>query len=544
VAAAGTCAELGLTIDADANQTLDGEHWYDGDVVIKNSSILKVPSGKLVIHAKSVTLDATSQILVTPTGNEARGKGQDAGAASCYSSYCGYTYSVTISGGSGGSYGTTGGSTSGSTCGCSCSYGSCSVSRSAGAVYAIADDEVAAGAPGGGCGSGTAGKGGGALAIFAENIAIQGTIVAKGQDGTSCAGGGSGGGVVLRATNDLAFTGAINTSGGSSGSGGAGGSGVVKLLYGASKTISGSIVGASFQSFMPPGDLSSATHPRQDRWYNDGFSAVSIAWSKPFATSAGYYDKLNASYGYVPAPANASYLSAEAASFVPADLATGTNYFHATTLGPFANVGTVESRFAINVNAAPPTVTSTSHPSQSTWYPNDSPYLAWTLPQADANTSSFYWVLDRFATTMPTTASSRIPMDLASPQNSKQLLLPGNAGGIWYFHIVAQDTMGYLTKSATHFRLQIGSNPGTGSVSGTVSTNTGGTITPATGVTITLNRGVQTTTSGAGGSFSFPNSVSAQDYEIRASKSGFQDAVQNVTVSSGQTTTVNLTLSP
>ena len=38
VASTGACAETGLVIDANANQTLDGERWYDGDVVIKNSS--------------------------------------------------------------------------------------------------------------------------------------------------------------------------------------------------------------------------------------------------------------------------------------------------------------------------------------------------------------------------------------------------------------------------------------------------------------------------------------------------------------------------
>lgn len=538
----GGCAEQGLTIDANANSTLDGEHAYAGDVTIINSSVLTVPSGGLIIRAKKFVLDASSQIIVTPTGNDQRGKGNNSTSISCSTGYCTATPTV---GGSGGSHGTAAPLASASA---TCYYYNnpytCSSSQAGGAVYAIADDEAAAGSPGGNCSGGTAGKGGGMLVIYADDVTIQGQITVNGQGGTGCAGGGSGGGVLVRATNNLTFTGSISTAGGSGGAsgGGTGGNGVVKLLYGNAQTLTGSVVGAKFASYMPPGDLSSSTHPRSDRWYNDSFPGFDLAWSKPFTSSAGYYFKLNTTYGFIPTSSNAVYKPEESLLYTPADLAVGTNYFHIDTLGPFANMGTVEARFMVKINSTPPTITSSSHPSSSAWVTNGSPYFTWTLPQADVNTTNFYWEFDAFAATMPTTMSNKIPMDLNAPTNSKQILLPGKADGIWFLHLIAQDTMGYLTKAAAHYRVQIGNDPGKGSVSGTVTDSTNGSF--VSGATITLNRGVHSLTTNANGGYALANTVFAQTYEIRASKTGYQDAVKTVTVVPGQTATVNFVLTP
>ncbi|MDI1432532.1 carboxypeptidase-like regulatory domain-containing protein [Polyangium sorediatum] len=536
----GDCAQPSLVIDANANATLNGEQVFAGDVTIINSSVLTVPSGKLVIRAKNFVLDASSQIVVTPTGNDPRGKGGNGGASSCNAQgYC--TASGTLPAGGGG-YGVAGATTSATF---SCYYSGtryCSVSAQGGPVYAIADQDPATGSSGGTCTSGTPGLGGGMLVIYAENITIAGQVTVNGQSASGCAGGGSGGGVVLRATNDLKFTGSISTAGGNGGSsgGGNGGNGAVKLLYGNSKTLTGSVVASKFESYMAPFDVSSSTHPSSNLWYNDGYPSFELAWSKPFTASAGYYYKLNTAYGFVPNSSNASYKPEESVLYTPADLAVGTNYFHISTLGPFANFGTVESRFVVNINATTPTVSSSSHTTPSTWYTNNSPYFAWTLPKADENTKNFYWEFDPYATTMPDHDSNTIPMDLTSPQNSKQILLPGKANGIWFFHLIAEDTMGNLTKNATHFRVQIGTDPGKGSVSGTVTDAMTGQF--VSGASITLNRGMHDGTTNASGGFAFANAVFAQQYEVRVSKAGYQDMVKMVTVTSGQTSTVNFAI--
>src|SRR5262249_27666170 len=102
---AGACADPALTIDANANATLEGEHWFNGDVVIKNSSVLTSTTGKLIIHANNVVIDMSSQIVIAAKGNDPRGKGFAGGYTTCNAGPC--SAGATLVGG-GGSYGTTG----------------------------------------------------------------------------------------------------------------------------------------------------------------------------------------------------------------------------------------------------------------------------------------------------------------------------------------------------------------------------------------------------------------------------------------------------
>jgi hypothetical protein len=545
---AGGCSQPTLNINANANATIGGVVYINGDVSITNSSVLTVPSGTTTIYCNNFTLDATSQIVVTPTGNDPRGTG-GTGQASCTTVCTAYGYAP----GGGGSYGTAGTnkSTQGSCYAGYPYYGTyyCTLGTAPPAAYAVADNEAAAGATGGTCpGGGTPGAGGGLIAIYCNNIQIAGTITANGGSASGCAGGGSGGEVVLRATGDLTFTGSVSVAGGNGGAGqspypagGGGGDGVVKLLYGNTHTISGTIVGqASFKSFMPPFDVGSATHPDSKHWYNDGFPSFDLAWSKPFANSAGYYYALNTSYSFIPAPANAIFLSNEAFSYGPSALVAGQNDFHVDTVGPFANLGTVEARYTVQINSTPPTITSSSHPNQGTWYTNNSPYFAWTIPHANNDVTNFYWVFDSYATTIPNATANMIPMDLTTPQNSEQLLLPNQANGIWFLHLMAQDTMGYLTKQAAHYRVQLGAQPMQGSVSGSVTDAI--THNPLSGVTVSLNRGVLTTTTAANGTYAFPSTVFDQSYEARASLTGYKDSVQMIVVTGTMTTTANFQL--
>ncbi len=491
-----------------------------------------------------MTLDATSQIVIAATGNDPRGTGSPS-TSTCVAAACTATNGG-LAGATGGSYGAAAATTTASIEG-DCYYYAyyyCYPTSVAPLPYGIADDQASPGAAGGTCNGGTAGLGGGLLAIYADTITIQGTITANGAAGTTCAGGGSGGGVVLRADANLDFTGSISVAGGAGGSsgGGAGALGVVKLLYGNANTLTGSVVGTKFTSFMPPFDVSSTSHPDSTHWYNDDFTVFELSWSQPFTNTAGFYYNLNTTYAYVPTSANSLFLATEAQQYQPSALVAGTNYFHADTVGPFSTLGTVEHRFTVNINSTPPTIASSSHPSSTTWYANSSPYFSWTLPHASADVVNFYWVFDPYATTIPDQTASAIPMDLAMPQNSEQLLLPNEPNGIWYFHIITQDTMGYLTKAAASFRVQIGAMPGQGSVTGTITDAT--TSAPLTGVSVTLNRGaVAPVLTAATGLYSFPSDVFAQQYEVRASLAGYQDSVQTVTVTAGQTATASMTMS-
>ena len=59
------------------------------------------------------------------------------------------------------------------------------------------------------------------------------------------------------------------------------------------------------------------------------------------------------------------------------------------------NVGNVKATAKMQMNTVPPTVTSSSHPAQRTWYQNPALYFTWTNPQDDANFTGYYYVLDK-----------------------------------------------------------------------------------------------------------------------------------------------------
>jgi hypothetical protein len=559
----GSCANTGLVVDGNANATLDGDNVYQGDVIIQNTSTLRATTGVLRIHAKNVTIDVSSSLIIQPTGNNSSGRGADGGTKTCQycCSYtwcsCSYCYAsdpVTVGGGGGG-HGLAGATaTTGYQYNGTCDgggQGKCSAYSQGGAAYARPDIDETMGSMGGACTSGSPGHGGGLLVIDAETITVAGTISAMGEAASGCAGGGSGGMVILRASKNLTITGAVFAQGGPGGGtlGGAGGDGVVKLLYGDAKTITGAVSGVTYQSLIPPLDLSSATHPDSTHWYNDGAPSFDMAWSRPFSTDNGYYRATNTTLAFVPAAdANSRYQTGEAAVFAPSPLASGVNYFHAVSVGPAAVLGTVESRYSVKVNSAVPSVTSSSHASSTTWYNNPDAFITWTLPGSIANTDvgSFYWVLDRFETTIPTTQSNQQPMNLADPASSMRLLLPGNAQGVWFFHVLWADTMGYLTKSAATFQFQVGPTAGLGygGLSGTVS-QAGSPSTLLANVSITLNRGMATGTTSASGVYTFTSSsLIAESYEIRASKAGFADYVGTVAIVNGQTTIFNFAMTP
>lgn len=300
---------------------------------------------------------------------------------------------------------------------------------------------------------------------------------------------------------------------------------------------------------VPPQDLSSATHPDSGRWYNDDYPSFDVAWSRPFSNVVGYYRSVNTTLAYVPkADAQSLYQTQESTQIAPASLVNGANYFHVVSVGPNAVLGTVESRYPVQINTAVPSVTSSSHPSSTTWYDNPSAFVSWSLPgpATVADVRSFYWVLDRFKSTIPTKQSNVLAMNPADPNASQRLILPNNAQGVWFFHVLSEDSMGYLTKSAAHFQFQVGPTAGLGNggLTGIVS-QAGSPSTLLSGVSITLNRGMYNTTTNSSGQYSWANDgLIVQSYEIRATKTAYRDYVGSVAIVNGQATILNFAMTP
>lgn len=520
------------SLDVAANKSLDGDQLVDGDIIIRSGATLTSPKGDLTLRTRgAILVEMGASIVVNPSGDNSEGQGGDG-----YYSY---------QSGGGGGYGTGGGS--GSTSG--------------GAAWGSTTDLFVSSGSSGGRGSysssygGSGGRGGGVLRLMAEKtITIAGQVTANGSNGGSATnasysggGGGSGGGVLLATPDKITISGSISTLGGGGGSGtqagGNGGQGRVKLLNNGTRIVTGSVNGAKTEGLIPPLTIAASSHPSQDLYYNDDFPSFQASWNQAFTGLQGYYYAINATPSRPPNPGNGGKVSMTETINIPAsDLRTGENWFHIVPIDSMSNVGTVENTYRVRINSTPPSITSSSHPSSTSWYAINDVYFQWSLPQdttemgmpVNRNFKGVYYVLDRYGETIPTS------MATFSPLPKRQQLFAALANGIWVLHMVPSDQRGYLTKTAAHYRVQIGVDPGRGTLLGQVVDSMGK---PVPNARVTVNRGLFNTTTNAMGSYNFMTTVPAGTWEIKATSSdGLMNDVKMDTLLKDGTTTVNLTL--
>ncbi len=530
--AACALEELDITSDT----TMNGTIIVDGPVTVRSGADLYSPEGNLKIYATTITVVEGGSITVAPIGDDPRGKGN------LSTSTCWHSGAYRYTGGSGGSYGGRGQNTP-------CTGAPNPFVRSdeieVGVGSAGGDGRNASGTDGMG------GLGGGVVHLIADQINVEGSIRADGDHGnleaSSCTntsgGGGSGGGVLL-AADDLTFSGTISVQGGDGASGtctgnygGDGGDGVVKFLHGASIDNTGSVSGVSYTGLLAPLQISSTTHPDSQRYYNDDFDTIALSWDRPFPAVQGYYHSFNDVRNFVPTPGNSTFLDDEVVTYTRDDVVDGQNYFHIIAVDAQINPGTMEARKVINVNTSPPSVSSDSHPNQHSWSSNANVFIQWSDQRAEENFTGYYYRVDEFGDTVPTTNDTFVPLD------QKQTLLSNRPDGIWAFHIVPIDTFGYLTKEAATYRFRIGDDPGEGTILGVVRDEDQETI---SGATITINRGlfhgaIPDQTSSAGGNYNF-TAVPAGEWELRVTADGYETKDIAVSLNDGQSRTVDITL--
>ena len=523
----GACTLPGL--DITASRTLDGEVVVTGDVIVRSGVTITVPTGNLTVRAHAITIETGATITVGATGSSAAGRG---GIDSRYSDESG----------GGGGYGTAGSH-----------GGSTTAANPGGSPFGSDTDiDVTGGAPGADSsdpahGGGRGGAGGGAIRLIADSdITDAGAISVIGAAGSAFTlsnkgggGGGSGGGVLLFAGGKLTVSGTIDASGGIGGRsyysdpGGPGGQGRIKLLAGtAITTTSATLTGKLSTGLTPPLLITSTTHPESSRTYNDDFPSITLSWNNPVASRQGYYSRLSTTQYDVPTPASGTFLMTESQTLAASAVSQGQNFFHIVTVDSMFKPSTIENRFLLNINKTPPNLTSSSHSSPTTWYTNRDAFLAWTFPVVDADVAGVYYVLDHFGDTVPTKADTFIPM----PQ--KQVVLTVAADGIWFMHALAQDTHGYLTHAATHYRVNVGTDPGAGVAIGQI---TDMMAKPIEGATVSISRGLQTTTTNAAGNYNFPT-VPAGTYELRVSKAGYMTATKMISITKGGSTNTGVVL--
>lgn len=534
----GACAHDGL--DVTSNRSMAGEVVVRGPFTVR-SGVTLTATGPLTIRADSIVVEDGGSIAASPTGENPAG----AGGNGVYFSSCGcYT------GGGGGGHATVGGA-----------------SRTTGnrgpAFGSVNDSDVQVGSAGGdgyrsspsSTNVGRGGRGGGMIRLIAGQIRIAGQVTADGAPGqnaggaiTYAGGGGSGGGILI-AADDLEISGSVSARGGAGGTGssttlgGAGADGRVRIFHGATVSETGTISGSVTRSLMPPLEIGSSTHPDQDLYYNDGFELVAMSWGRPYAPLTGYY-WLTHTAERVPTPANATFVASELVA-VPHELlgtaAVTTNRFQIVSVNPMAAVGTALTSFQVRVNRTPPTLTSASHPSSTTWSANRNVFMSWNTPNGPDNYRGVYYVFDQRGDTMPDATSSFVPI------NQLQVLLSDVADGVWAFHVVSVDTQGRRTRNAGHYRVRIGTNPGAGNVLGQIVGAGGSAI---VGAQVSVNGGLFPETANnwvatnASGNYNI-SSIPVGDWELTVRAPGYLPASRAFNLAAdGGSTTVNVTLTP
>jgi hypothetical protein len=525
-AGSGQCALDGLPITTNTN--LDGEVFVQGEVHVYTGATLTSPTGNLTLHADTITVDLGGSIVAAATGLNSRGAGHNG----TYTLTVGAVCLLAQSGGAGGSYGSAGG-------GGPAAWGS------------SVDSEVDPGSPGGSPGESPGvplppgGSGGGVLRLYASTVTIAGQVSANGlpgqanlAEGSTYGGGGSGGGILV-AADSVTISGAVSAVGGASegtssqcvAAAGPGGNGRVKILWGSAHSITGTLSGTVSQALLPPIPITSTSDPNPALVYNDGLPSLLLSWNKAFPSVAEYFALLDTSASGPPTAASGLLVTTDYTSFAPSALVAGANYFHIVPVDTASNVGTVETVFEVQINSSGPTVSSTTHPDPTAWSTNVNPDFAWSFPQGDASVSGSYYVFDHEGLTLPDTLATFVPV------SQKTLLITGVQSGVWVFHVVSVDTGGNRTKAASHYRINIGTDPGSGSLVGTV---VDGSSSPVSGATVSVNNGLYAQATNAAGQYNIAT-MTAGTWQVTASASG-HSAAATATVTSGGATTQNFVL--
>ena len=519
------CAEEDWLVTSDTSR--DGKVVVDGEVIVFGGAELYSPSGTLEIYADSITVQSGGSIVMAATGDDPEGEGAYGRSCTC-GQFC-----TTFAGGTGGSYGERGGYT-----GC---VQAPVASGHPNTIY------VRQGSRGGASRNfeSPGGLGGGVLRLMADAIDMRGTLVADGanstayDDGVGCStanldGGGSGGGIVMEA-DDLDFSGTASVQGGAAlptggcnDGDGDGGVGVVKLLHGSTFSDTGTVDGVRYSGLSSPREIGSSTHPDEERYYNDDFETVELSWQRPFPAVNGYYFDWNQQPQDAPDSGSGQWLSEESVTLDRDDLWTGSNYIHFTSVDAQSNTSAMAGRFSIYVNDETPSASSSSHPDELDWYDAQTVNLSWSDAADEEHFTGYYYAVDQFGDTVPTKDDQYVPLE------QKSTVLSGVDEGIWAFHLVAEDTQGYLTRASETVVFRVGDDPGTGNILGNINDSSGS---PIEGAEVTINRGLlpelDDQVTDDDGFFNFGGGVPAGDWEVEIAAQGYETAVVSVSLDDG-----------
>jgi hypothetical protein len=297
---------------------------------------------------------------------------------------------------------------------------------------------------------------------------------------------------------------------------------------------------------MPPMDYGSPTHPDLDVYYNATFDEVTFEWAPPSPDALGYWYVLSKSAGVAVSPANGSWLD-EPSLTLPASAFTsaGVWYVHIVTVAADGTAGVLASSIPFRITAAPPSLSSPSHPDESAWYEGVPPLAAAfdIAPPAGVPADSyagFWYRTDQSSKAVPGKADAGYTFTAGA-----ELIITEDFDGeplddgTWYLHVAGEDQVGNLSATVATYRLQLGAEPGKVNLFGYVKDPLG---TPLQGATLTFEPyGLSDETDG-NGYFIVPD-VYQGVYIAEIARPGYVTKTQAVTVT-GTPQALNITLTP
>lgn len=197
-------------------------------------------------------------------------------------------------------------------------------------------------------------------------------------------------------------------------------------------------------------EISSVTHPQRDKWYAS--RRVELVWKDPEDLSGieGYYFLCNQEESWTPVMREMAYTATRGTVVtLPGD---GNWFVHVMAKDRAGNLGPC-ARFnaLVDSEAQAPMVKSTTHPPNQ-WVKANTPKLGWEAPRELSGVEGYYVALDSQPHTIPGPNQGKWITDTT-------LTAPALKDGKYYFHIVAKDRVGNLSREAAHYAILIDSTP-------------------------------------------------------------------------------------
>lgn len=194
-------------------------------------------------------------------------------------------------------------------------------------------------------------------------------------------------------------------------------------------------------STAPTPVISSHTHA-SDNWSLNPLAVMS--WNPPADATGieGYYYSIDLSPNTVLSPENGTFINKTRLELPKQE--SGTWYFHLIAKDRAGNLSQQTAHYRLRIDTQKPEapqVVSKTHPDKDCWYSESKVLFQLTFPAKLSGLDCYFYAFDQKADTVPMPESAL--KTVMTPVEVK-----ATEPGIWYFHLVARDKAGNVSKAA------------------------------------------------------------------------------------------------